>query len=186
MEPNDPWLDDWWNQYQDLIHYYVGFDETLILMWKLLSKEKSRTLDARQDILDQLVKALLLHLGRLMSLGPKVNAYEVSIANQLKQYIETNAVEPLTLSTICASAGLSVSRASEVFKKAFDQSIINYLIDVRLSMAKERIFARGFTLEEVAYNCGFKTYGHFNRMFRSRFECSPSDYRKRLNPEMEK
>ena len=68
----------------------------------------------------------------------------------------------------------------QIFKKVFKQSINDYAIEVRLSMAREKIAAGEMTLEEIAYLCGFSTYPYFNRTFRTRYGITPSAYVKEL------
>ena len=43
------------------------------------------------------------------------------------------------LEDVAAHVGISVSRAVHLFKEAFGTTIMQYTMDVRLSMAKERI-----------------------------------------------
>jgi AraC family transcriptional regulator of arabinose operon len=98
----------------------------------------------------------------------------------MKSFIERNVTEQLTLKEIAASVGLSVSRASQLFSNHVGQSIIDYAIEVRLAMAQERMRSGDMSLQEVSYLCGFANYTHFNRLFKSRFGMSPSNYVRRM------
>ena len=57
----------------------------------------------------------------------------------MKNYIEENASSMFKLEDVAAHVGISVSRAVHLFKEAFGTTIMQYTMDVRLSMAKERI-----------------------------------------------
>jgi AraC-like DNA-binding protein len=46
-------------------------------------------------------------------------------------------------------------------------------IEAKLALAKERIHIGGTTLEEIAFQCGFATYSHFNRSFRLEIRAIP-------------
>jgi AraC family transcriptional regulator of arabinose operon len=177
VHPEDAWFAEWWSQVEPQTKRHIGFDERLIALWKQISYEKRRLRDSDKTIMDYLARAFLLHLKRLIQSAPDTHSQKRLIAYQMKEYIELNSSQPLTLRQIAGSVGLSVSRASELFKQTFNQSVMNYYIDAKLALAKERIHIGGTTLEEIAFQCGFSTYSHFNRSFRSRFGLSPSRYK---------
>jgi AraC family transcriptional regulator of arabinose operon len=181
IDPNDDWVAAWYTRMEAITKLQIGFDERLIGLWKQISYEKRRLRDSDKNIMGYLTRAMLLHLERMIVGGGGTNRQGQSIANQMKQFIELNVGNPLTLHEIAGSVGLSVSRASELFKLAFNQSVMGYYSDARLMLAKERILVGGMTLEKIAYLCGFSTYNQFNRSFRSRFGISPSQYKKQIH-----
>lgn len=176
--PGEAWLDEWWTHYPTPLQVHLGLDDGLISMWKLVRFEKRRMKHAHPDIVNCLVQAFFLHLGRLITEGRGPMLHQWSISNQIRDYIEKRAASKLTLREISSHVGLSVSRASQLFKAAFNQSIMDYVIEMRLIMAREYILIGGNTLEEIAYLCGFSNYIHFNRSFRLRYGLSPSQYKK--------
>jgi AraC family transcriptional regulator of arabinose operon len=95
----------------------------------------------------------------------------------MKQYIEKHATKPLTLEIISRNAGLSVSRACHLFKATFGQSMMDYCIEIRMSMACEYILYSSLSLERIAELAGFRNYPYFCRAFRMRFGMSPKQYR---------
>lgn len=172
------WFVEWWERYRHVGKCRLGLDDDLIAMWKLIRYERRRMKKTNPVILECLVRAFFLHLGRLISEEKETTVYGKEVANRIKYFIDKRASDPLKLKDICAHAGLSVSRASQLFKSAFNQSIMDYVIEARLTMAKEYMLIGGSTLEEIAYKCGFSTYIHFSRTFRTRFGLSPSEFRK--------
>lgn len=176
------WFAEWWEKYRHVGKCRLGLDDDLIAMWKLIRYEKRRLKKTNPVILECLVHAFFLHLGRLISEERDSTAYGRAVANRIKYFIDKRAAEPLKLKDICSEAGLSVSRASQLFKSAFNQSIMDYVIETRLTMAKEYMLIGGDTLEEVAYKSGFATYIHFSRTFRSRFGLSPSEFKRTALP----
>ncbi|NHN31418.1 helix-turn-helix domain-containing protein [Paenibacillus agricola] len=183
VDPAEAWIQLWWEDYQQDIKLNVGIDEMLISIWKHLVYEKRRVKDFNPDILGYLAQSMLLHLKRLIAGGESFNIYERSISYQIKTFIEKHATESITLGDVSMSVGLSISRASQLFKETFNQSVMDYAIEVRLSIAKERMLIGGSTLQEVAFLCGFANYTHFNRSFRLRYGVSPSEYKRQLRPQ---
>lgn len=176
----ESWFQEWLERHGSIM-VNLGVDQRLLDLWKQVSLEQRRANDAHPVLLDYLARCFLLHLERLMENGNKGQSpHEYATANGIREYILLHAAMKPTLQQICASVGLSVSRASQIFKKIFKQSINDYAIEVRLSMARERMAAGEMSLEEIAYLCGFSTYPYFNRAFRTRYGITPSAYAKDL------
>ncbi|MDF2723949.1 MAG: AraC family transcriptional regulator [Paenibacillus sp.] len=171
------WIDQWLRPGDPSV-LHVGTDERIVGLFHSLVQERRNVMEPDLDILDHWMRLLLLHLRRLID-RRVVTASDPSayIPYKMKAFIEKNATEPLTLEAIAASVGLGKSRASELFRRTFGQSVVDYAIEVRLSVARERMAVEGLSLEEVAYSCGFHTYSHFSRTFSARYGMSPRAYR---------
>lgn len=176
-----PWLDAWWSSGQFRPCTRITLDEGILSQWRSLIYEKRNIYERNEELTDYLLRALLLSLERLVRRAapgrePRGGSY---VPYRIKEYIERHAIEPLTLEGIAREAGISVSSAAHLFKAAFGQSIMRYVVDVRLSVAAERMLQSGLKLEEIAEASGFVSYPYFCRSFRTRFGASPSEYRLR-------
>ena len=171
------WVDEWF-QPDDPVKLHLGADERMIDLFRSMVQEQRGLMERDREIMDAWARLLLLHIRRLIvkrrAEVPGPGAY---IAYKMRDFIEKNATEPLSLERIAASVGLGKSRASELFSQTFGQSVVDYAIQVRLSVAKERMLVEGMSLEEVAYGCGFNTYSHFSHLFTARYGMSPRKYR---------
>ncbi|AIQ54091.1 helix-turn-helix domain-containing protein [Paenibacillus sp. FSL R7-0331] len=171
------WLDAWWNDRSLPAKTNIGFDDTVITLWKHIIGEKKKVMQNQDEMMDYLLRALCLTLEQAISSGHRTKGSDT--AHQLKRFIENHAHEPLSLEKIAASAELSVSRCSYLFKAAFGQSLFAYCIDVRLKLAEQQVLYSNLALEQVAENTGFQSYAHFCRVFRERFGHPPGEYRRR-------
>jgi AraC-like DNA-binding protein len=54
-----------------------------------------------------------------------------------------------------------------------------YVTEQRLAAAYKalRHISNDLPISTIAYDCGFANVSHFNRLFRQRFGCTPSDVR---------
>lgn len=159
---------------------HTGTDPTSIALSRSLVGERRRVNDAHPAILDGLTRSLLLHWQRQAGDGLSGDVYQRQAAMRIKAFVERHAAEPFKLQDAARAAELGISRASQLFRHVYGQSIMDYAIDVRLGIAKEQMLISGSSLQEIAEQCGFVHYTHFNRLFRSRCGISPSGYRKRL------
>ena len=64
------------------------------------------------------------------------------------------------------------------FKEATGRSFGGYLIEYRLEKAAYALRNSGDTVLEIAEQTGFENLSNFNRLFRKRFEMTPSAFRK--------
>lgn len=172
------WLDSWWRGNSLPTKTNIGFDDTVITLWKHMISEKKKVMQNQAEIMDYLLRTLCLTLEQAIQTKQRTKGADT--AYKLKQYIETHAHEPLSLERISASVGLSVSRSSFLFKEAFGQSLFAYCIEVRLKLAEQQVLYSHLALEQVAEKTGFQSYAHFCRTFRGRFGHSPGEYRRRF------
>jgi AraC family transcriptional regulator of arabinose operon len=178
------WMDSWWANKNLRAKTNIGFDDTVLTLWKHIISEKKKVMLNQEEIMDYLLRTFCLTLEQVTGINRRTKGAD--IAYKLKRFIDNHAHEPISLEQISASAGLSISRCSYLFKAAFGQSLFAYCIEVRLKLAQQQVLYSEMTLEQVADKTGFQSYAHFCRMFRARFEYSPGEYRRkfgfRFNP----
>jgi AraC family transcriptional regulator of arabinose operon len=172
------WLDSWWSNNSLPTKTNIGFDDTVITLWKHIISEKKKVMQNQEEIMDYLLRTLCLTLEQVIQINQRTKGAD--IAYKLKLFIENHAHEPLSLEKISDSVGLSVSRCSYLFKAAFGGSLFAYCIDVRLNLAQQQVLYSNLALEQVAEKTGFQSYAHFCRVFRERFGHPPGEYRRKF------
>ncbi|MEX2460569.1 MAG: AraC family transcriptional regulator [Paenibacillaceae bacterium] len=174
------WVDAWWNRSKKPTKIRIPLHEGILTIWRQLNIEWTKHSQKNKEMLDYYLRILCLqidrHIMELTSHPLETNSY---LAYRMKHYIEAHSTTPLTLEQVARHVSLSVSRAVHLYKTVFDQSIMQHAIEVRLSIAKERILYSSFTLDQVAESCGYASYSYFHRIFRAHFGISPKDYRLR-------
>ncbi|GGG53366.1 helix-turn-helix domain-containing protein [Paenibacillus radicis (ex Gao et al. 2016)] len=94
----------------------------------------------------------------------------------VRNYIRTNFGEPLTLDLLAQEAGLSAKYLSEAFKKAFGQSVTDYLTSLRIGHAKQLLRDTDWGLRDIARACGYSDEFYFSRKFKKEAGMAPSAY----------
>lgn len=72
---------------------------------------------------------------------------------------------------------LSANYFGDLVKKETGQSAHDYIQAKVIDLAKEKIFDRSKTVNEIAYELGFRYPQHFSRVFKQRVGQSPNEYR---------
>ena len=96
---------------------------------------------------------------------------------KVKNYIAQNYKNEIRLSTLADIAGMSTSAFSRFFKLHTGRNLSEYIIEMRLGYASRRLVDSSDSISEICFSCGFNNLSNFNRIFKKRKGCSPSEFR---------
>jgi AraC family transcriptional regulator of arabinose operon len=176
---NGPGMREWWEQRMRPTLSMIAEDSRLKAIWHQIVLEKRRLDGGQPDIVDSLVRSLLMLIDRALDEAPDIPSPLASHALRMRQYIEEHTAEEITLAQVAHHTGLSVSRAVHLFKAHFGVSIIGYAQQLRLSHAVKLLDHSQLSLEQIAAEAGLGSYAYFHRLFRERYGISPGAYRKK-------
>ena len=94
-----------------------------------------------------------------------------------REFIAANSGEDLSLGDVAKAVHMSTFYFCKQFKKATGLSFTSYLGRIRIEKAKQMLLNPHARVSEVAFECGFQSLTHFNRVFRKIVGESPSQYR---------
>jgi len=100
--------------------------------------------------------------------------YDIRI-KQVRQYMNENPLERLTVRNLAKKAGLSERYFVGLFKKQTGMTPKSYQVQVRLRYAAFLIHFQGMNISETAHACGFSDPFVFSRQFKSLYGYSPSE-----------
>lgn len=96
---------------------------------------------------------------------------------KVKNFISKNYMEDLRLPMLADMVGMSASAFSRFFKLHTGKNISEYIIDIRLGYAARMLVDTAKSISEIGYDCGFNNLSNFNRIFKKKKKCSPSEFR---------
>lgn len=88
-----------------------------------------------------------------------------------------NYMDELRLPELANMAGMSPSAFSRFFKLHTGRNISEYIIDLRLGYAARMLVDTAKSISEIGFDCGFNNLSNFNRIFKKKKGCSPSEFR---------
>ena len=94
--------------------------------------------------------------------------------------IETDYDKKLTVNDMADECGYSASHFMRWFKEVTGTGFAGYLIEYRLGKAAETLRDSNATVLEIAEQSGFDNLSNFNRLFKKRFDMTPSQFRRQV------
>ncbi|MCI2081752.1 MAG: AraC family transcriptional regulator [Bacteroidales bacterium] len=96
---------------------------------------------------------------------------------KVKEFINANYRDEITLSEMAAIADMSPASFSRFFKLRTGKNLSNYIIDIRLGHASRLLVDSTDTIAEICYECGFNNISNFNRIFKKKKSMTPKEFR---------
>lgn len=110
----------------------------------------------------------------------KTENAEPPVITRAKKYIEDNHSEDLSLSDVAKAVNTSAFYFCKLFKKSTGINFTEHVSRVRIERAKNLLLNPNLRVSEIAYEVGFQSLTHFNRVFKKISGQSPTDYRSKL------
>jgi AraC-like DNA-binding protein len=109
----------------------------------------------------------------------RVNAESPTIT-RARQFIQEHQTDDLSLGDVAKAVNTSTFYFCKLFKKETGLNFTAYLSRVRVEKAKNLLLNPNLRISEVAFDVGFQSLTHFNRIFRRIAGESPTQYREKL------
>ena len=98
---------------------------------------------------------------------------------KVKEFINTHMNDELRLEQLANLVGMTPTAFSRFFKLRTGKTLSEYIVDIRLGQAARLLVDTADSVSEICWNCGFNTLSNFNRLFRKRKGCSPTEFREK-------
>jgi AraC-like DNA-binding protein/ligand-binding sensor protein len=147
---------------------------------KVLSREQ-------YEAMVRLLEIFAKHLSSVANeiLVQKQNA-EPPVISRARRFIGEHQAESISLDQIARALNMSTFYFCKMFKKATGLTFTDYLSRTRIEKAKNLLLNPHARVSEAAYDCGFISLTHFNRIFKRVVGKSPTAYRRSLGAKTSK
>lgn len=105
------------------------------------------------------------------------SSYKHTVVNTIIRYIQDNYSQPLVINEIAAQVRLSERHVSRLFKSVTGFTIKQYLTQLRIDVAKQRLLNPSLAISDIAFETGYEDQRHFSTVFRKTTGSSPTQYR---------
>ncbi len=100
-----------------------------------------------------------------------------SLIQEAKRFILSHIQENICVNDIAEEVHLNAQYLMRLFKKEMGVSILEYITDERIKLAKEILLRTDYPINQVADSVGYGNYSYFTKIFRRAEGMSPRQYR---------
>lgn len=105
---------------------------------------------------------------------------ELKQIEKIASLIEGNINEKIdTVENLALEAGLNVNKLQEGFKYLYKTTVNGYVQKIRLDRAKYLLLDSDLSISEIVSLIGLSSKSYFSKIFKDKYEISPSQYRKK-------
>ena len=108
-----------------------------------------------------------------------MDSEQIKAVKRMQSFIEAHRTEPITLSGLARAACYSPWHAARLFKEYVGRTPFEYVRQLRLSAAADKLCAAPRKVIDVAFDFVFDSHEGFTRAFTRQFGISPRQYRRK-------
>lgn len=163
-----PDKNSWENALQRCKDFKIDYNELESAFYNLQSLDIDKIISA-SGIME--ICAKYIHLSKL------VNVRQPMLLEKIKNFIDNNLHNNITISDLSTSLNLSRSYLSHVIKASLNTSLTKYIIDRRLEKAKSLLEQTDLKISDIAVSTGFQDQNYFARIFKRHYGVSATEHR---------
>ena len=92
-------------------------------------------------------------------------------------YVKENFALKLKVEDAAQLVNMSVVSFSRLIKQRTGKSFVDFVNEIRLGIATRALIETNKSVSEICFECGFNNISNFNRIFRKKQNCTPSEFR---------
>lgn len=139
-----------------------------------------RTFLGLMDILQNLAIATDYTLLDKQNTIAERSASEQERINAVYAYLVENFREQVSLEKAAEIVHMTPNAFCKYFKKLTRKTFMETVIHYRLNYATQQLIQTDKSISEISFDSGFGDVSHFYKMFRSKMQLSPLNYRKKF------
>jgi AraC-like DNA-binding protein len=134
--------------------------------------------------LEAMVQLLVIFAQHISMLSNQIvvrqDHAEPPVIARAKEFIREHQAEDLSLGQVAKAVNTSPFYFCKIFRKITGVNFTHYVSRVRIEKAKDLLLNPNLRISEIAYEVGFQSLTHFNRVFKKLLGQSPTEYRGQL------
>ncbi len=133
---------------------------------------------AVQTVAEKRQQAVLEDYGKFYveSIASPRKKETMDVVDTVVEYVNLHLSEDLSVSQLANMAYVSPDHLTRSFKKRFGQTVTDYILQKRMTMAGELLRDRKMTITMVSDCVGFGNYSYFTEQFKKFYGKTPREY----------
>ncbi len=139
--------------------------------------EQQKQLQFCQELSDLYLRIIFLALTRDTAKTDDANISDA--AAKIMRYVRMHITENIQNETAARDLSYHSNYINRVIKNATGMTFHKYVVDEKLQHASTLLVSSDDSITSIAYSLSFNTSSHFSNLFAEKYNCTPSQYRKR-------
>lgn len=111
--------------------------------------------------------------------------YQIESLKRVLDYIGKYYGRTITLMELSGLVHMNPQYFCRFFKRNIGKTVTEYLNDIRIEQAADRLLSTNEKVITIAQDCGFDNIGYFIRRFKQALGCTPTEYRRKVDTVIE-
>lgn len=127
----------------------------------------------------KVLELLALQIDQINATKPlhqSLSGSDIQKISAVKEFIENNYLEPLSLSSLCKAFSLNEFKLKKRYKELFNTTVFGHINSLRMEKAKQLLSEKVMPVSQIAEFIGYNNIGSFSAEFKKRFGFAPSKY----------
>jgi AraC-like DNA-binding protein len=163
------------NDKSPLVTFDYNERENMYKLFEYIEEELSKNELGKNLVLDSYINIILCKVFRKIFV--KENEKNNLIPQDILDYIAEHFHEKISLNDLSQRCFYNPAYFSRLFKKTFNMSFTDYIMDVRLKHCSELLINSDYAIERIIRESGFFDRNTFYDRFKNKYGCTPSEYR---------
>lgn len=155
--------------------------DTLTTVWKMLEQEMVSYDNLQQEMLQMMLKRILILCARIYKTQENYSSIEHSNVDIIREYnylVEQYFKEKHTVKEYAGLLNKSPKTLSNLFKKIGDKSPLQFIHERKILEARRLLSYTDKHVSEISYDLGFSEVQAFSRFFKKHESISPIEFKK--------
>ncbi|MBS9463246.1 helix-turn-helix transcriptional regulator [Flagellimonas sp. 389] len=105
---------------------------------------------------------------------------ELKIVREIANKIVKDVSKNYSLEQLSRDSGLSQAKLQEGFKLLYTKTVTEYIRHARLEHARDYINTTEMSISEIVYTIGFSSRSYFSKIFKDKYDISPSEFKENV------
>ena len=163
-----------------IIYLPIEEEEKFEILWKMFRIEMESKDSFQVEMLQMMLKRLLILCARLYTDQNQLAAYNPQNLDLVREFnilLETHFRTKHTVAEYATMLNKSPKTLSNIFSKIYNKTPMQFIRERILLEAKRLLVYSDKSIKEIAYEIGFEDIQSFSRFFKGKENKSPSEYR---------
>lgn len=105
---------------------------------------------------------------------------EMKEIKEISTFIKNYPEEATTVDDLCKKTGMTPAKLQEGFKLMHHTTVNDFIRDERVKKSEQMIKNSDLNISQIVYSIGFSSRSYFCKIFKQKYNCTPTEYKSRV------